>query len=77
PLGQTGTWLIDPQDFNVGGDSTDNISGATLSALLVTNSVIISTLTGPNTTQAGTPPQTNLNTAIVGNGDINIKEAVS
>ena len=77
PLGQTGTWLIDPQDFNVGGDSTDNISGATLSALLVTNSVIISTLTGLNTTQAGTPPLTNLNTAIVGNGDINIKEAVS
>ncbi|OAL76779.1 filamentous hemagglutinin [Acinetobacter sp. SFB] len=77
PLGQTGTWLIDPQDFNVGGDSTDNISGATLSALLVTNSVIISTLTGLNTTQAGTPPLTNQNTAIVVNGDINIKEAVS
>ncbi|TCB50039.1 filamentous hemagglutinin N-terminal domain-containing protein [Acinetobacter sp. ANC 4779] len=77
PLGQTGNWLIASQDFNVGGDSTDNISGATLSDLLVTNSVIISTLADPDTTQAGTPPVTNLNTAIVGNGDINIKQAVS
>ncbi|WP_407304521.1 filamentous hemagglutinin N-terminal domain-containing protein [Acinetobacter sp.] len=77
PLGQTGTWLIDPQDFNVGGNSTDNISGAKLSDLLVTNSVIISTLTGPDTTQAGTPPVMDLNTAIVGNGDININQAVS
>ncbi|AAZ19629.1 possible heme-hemopexin-binding/utilization protein [Psychrobacter arcticus 273-4] len=77
PLGQTGTWLIDPQDFNVGGDSTDNISGATLSALLVTNSVIISTLPGPDSTSAGTPPVTNLNTDISGNGDINIKQAVT
>ena len=77
PLGKTGTWLIDPQDFNVGGGATDNISGATLSGLLVTNSVIISTSTGPDSTQAGTPPVTNLNTATLGNGDININQAVS
>lgn len=25
--GVTGTWLIDPQDFTVGGLATDNISG--------------------------------------------------
>ena len=77
PLGKTGTWLIDPQDFNVGGGATDNISGATLSGLLVTNSVIISTSTGPDATQAGTPPVTSLNTATLGNGDININQAVS
>jgi len=43
--GVTGTWLIDPVDFTIaplGG----NTSGATLSALLGTNSVIISTLPG-------------------------------
>ena len=36
--GTTGTWLIDPLDFTIGG-ADGNISGATLSALLVTNSV--------------------------------------
>jgi filamentous hemagglutinin family protein len=75
--GLTGTFLIDPQDFTVGSGATDNMAGSTLSALLVTNSVTISTATGPDTTVAGTPPVTNLNTATPGNGDININEAVS
>ena len=75
--GSTGTWLIDPQDFTIGSGATDNISGSTLSALLVTNSVVISTATGPNATVAGTPPVTSLNTAIAGNGDIHVNEAVS
>ena len=75
--GQTGNWLIDPQDFTVGSGATDNISGSTLSALLVTNSVTISTATGPNATVAGTPPLTVLNTATPGNGDININQAIS
>ena len=75
--GLTGSWLIDPQDFTVGSGATDNISGSTLSALLVTNSVTISTATGPNATVAGTPPLTVLNTATPGNGDININQAIS
>ena len=75
--GLTGNWLIDPQDFTVGSGATDNISGSTLSALLVTNSVTISTATGPNATAAGTPPLTVLNTATPGNGDININQAIS
>lgn len=75
--GLTGTWLIDPQDFTIGGGATDNISGATLSALLVTNSVSISTNTGPDATVAGTPPVTSLNTATPGNGDIHVNQAVS
>ncbi|RZL99571.1 MAG: filamentous hemagglutinin N-terminal domain-containing protein, partial [Variovorax sp.] len=76
--GAAGEWLIDPQDFTVGGNATDNISGATLSALLVTNSVTISTLaTGPDATTAGTPPVTGLNSATPGNGDIFINQAVS
>jgi filamentous hemagglutinin family protein len=58
--GVTGTWLIDPADFFIaplGGD----ISGATLSAQLVVNSVTISTV-------AGAGP---------GNGDIFVNDAVS
>lgn len=73
--GLVGTWLIDPQDFIIGAGG--NISGATLSALLVTNSVTISTSTGPDATVAGTPPVTGLNTAMPGNGDIFVNEAVS
>ena len=42
--GLTGTWLIDPQDFTI--EAGHDISGATLSALLVTNSVTIHTATG-------------------------------
>jgi len=75
--GQSGNWLIDPQDFTIGSGATDNISGATLSGLLVTNSVTITTATGPDTLVAGTPPLSNLHTAVDGNGDINVNQAVS
>ncbi|NML86245.1 filamentous hemagglutinin N-terminal domain-containing protein, partial [Polaromonas sp.] len=75
--GMSGTWLIDPQDFTVGSGATDNISGSTLSTLLVTNSVTIRTATGPDTITAGTPPVSNRYTATPGNGDINVNEAVS
>lgn len=61
--GQTGEWLIAPRDFTVGTAAGDNISGATLSALLVTNSVTI-------TTAAATATQPNT-------GDITINDAVS
>lgn len=73
--GLTGNWLIDPQDFIIGAGG--NISGATLAALLVTNSVTISTSTGPDATVAGTPPVTSLNTATPGNGDIFVNDAVA
>lgn len=75
PLGLFGIWLIDPQDFIIGAGG--NISGATLSALLVNNSVIITTDTGPDSAVAGTPPVTTLNTATPGNGDIFVNDAVS
>ncbi|MDB5466987.1 MAG: putative heme-hemopexin-binding/utilization protein, partial [Phenylobacterium sp.] len=75
PMGRTGVWLIDPQDFTIAAGG--NISGATLSALLVTNSVTISTTTGADAAVAGTPPTTSLHTASPGNGDINVNEAVS
>ncbi|RYD65092.1 MAG: filamentous hemagglutinin N-terminal domain-containing protein, partial [Sphingomonadales bacterium] len=62
PFGETGTWLIDPADFIVGAGG--NISGATLSAQLVTNNVVISTI-----------PAAGDNTA--GNGDIFINDAIA
>ena len=74
--GKTGTWLIDPQDFTIGSLATDNISGTTLSALLVTNSVTISTATGNDVMVAGTPPVTSLYTATTGNGDIHVNDAI-
>ena len=41
--GNTGQWLIDPLDFTIGSVAGDNISGATLSAQLVTNNITINT----------------------------------
>lgn len=77
--GTTGSWLIDPQNFTVGSGATDNISGATLSGELVTNSVIISTALGSGGTVAGTPPVTThfANSTPTGNGDINVNEAIT
>ncbi len=75
PTGVTGTWLIDPQDFTIG--AAGNISGATLSALLVTNSVVITTTTGSDTSVAGAPPIDTLHTAVVGGGDIFVNDAVA
>ena len=75
PDGTTGTWLIDPEDFTI--QAGKNISGAALSALLVTNSIVISTRPGNDATIAGTPPVTNLFTSATGNGDIHVNEAIS
>ena len=69
PAGLIGNWLIDPIDFNIavlGGD----ITGATLSNMLVTNNVTISTVvTGINTATALF--------AAPGRGDINVSDAVA
>jgi filamentous hemagglutinin family protein len=73
--GTTGTWLIDPQDFIIGAGG--NISGATLSALLVTNSVTISTLATGTVTTPGTPPTTAIGTTAPGNGDIIVNDAIA
>lgn len=77
PSGVTGTWTIDPVDFVVGTQSTDNISGVDLSALLVKNSVIISTIPGvaPGT-QAGTPPVVTKTSTTGGHGDIIVNDAI-
>jgi filamentous hemagglutinin family protein len=68
PQGLMGTWLIDPQDFIIGAGG--NISGVTLSAQLVNNSITIKTAAGPGngdifvneavswTTPVGTVPTT-------------------
>ncbi len=59
--GQTGTWLIDPNDFTVAA-SGGNITGTALSTQLSSNNVTIQTAT------QGTPG---------GNGDILVNQAVS
>ncbi|HEX8528304.1 filamentous hemagglutinin N-terminal domain-containing protein, partial [Allosphingosinicella sp.] len=74
PFGLTGTWLIDPEDFTIAATG-GNISGATLSALLVTNSVVIRTAPGADGFVAGTPPVTTLGTTAPGNGDIHVNDA--
>ncbi len=77
PKGVTGTWLIDPVDFTI-APTGGNISGATLSALLVTNSVVISTLAAATSgTVAGAPPVTSYNSTTSGNGDINVNDTIS
>jgi len=78
PMGTTGTFLIDPQDFRIGLLATDNISGATLSALLVNNSVSISTNIAADTSVPGATFTRNANIARPGEfGDIFVNEAVS
>jgi filamentous hemagglutinin family protein len=63
PLGLTGSWLIDPQDFTIAATG-GNISGATLSRQLVTGSVTISTLPAPGDTTTGA-------------GDIHVDDAIA
>jgi len=64
-------------DFNI-APTGGNIAGATLSAMLVTNSVVISTIVqGTNNTVPGTPPVTSLFTTAPGNGDINVNDPIS
>ena len=77
--GKSGTWLIDPTDFNIGGANSD-ILGTTLEAQLVTNSIVIDTATGINATNPGaTPPVTGYTTSTTGAdaGNINVNEDVS
>jgi filamentous hemagglutinin family protein len=82
PQGLMGTWLIDPQDFIIGAGG--NISGATLSAQLVNNSVNITTAPGTGNgdifvndaitwTAAGAPTTLTLTAA----RDTNINAAVT
>ena len=82
PQGVVGTWLIDPQDFIIGAGG--NISGPTLSALLVNNSVNITTMPGPGNgdifvndavswTTAGAPTTLTLRA----DRDVNINAAVT
>jgi filamentous hemagglutinin family protein len=86
--GTTGSWLIDPADFTIAATG-GNISGATLSAQLVTNNVVISTLpvAGDQTggvgdifvndavawTASGTPTTLTMN----GNRDVDINAAIT
>lgn len=83
--GNTGQWLIDPMDFIIGSTPGANISGATLSAQLVTNNITINTA-GPGTqngdifvndaiswTSSGGPTTLSL----FADGNVNINAAVT
>ena len=83
--GRTGRWLIDPQDFTVGSAQGNNISGATLSAQLVTNNITITTAgAGPGagdifindaiTWSASGAPTT---LSLIADRDVNINAAVT
>jgi filamentous hemagglutinin family protein len=62
PLGKTGLWFIDPQDFTIAASGGD-ISGATLSTMLSGNTnVTIASSSGANS---------------AGSGDINVNDNVS
>ena len=77
-LGQeTGEWLIGSQDFSIGGSSSDNIAGATLGALLVINSVTISTAVDADGEVVRSLPVNNLFAPTTGSGHIEVNEAVS
>ena len=83
PSGTTGTWLISPQDFTVGSLSTDNISGPTLSAQLVTNSVTISTAAAGggdihvNNAIAWTASSTPTTLSLLADGNVNINQPIT
>ena len=74
PYGKQGTWLIDPDDYNIAASGGD-ISGAELSTLLGSTSVEISTTgscitTGCNQSSGSSLPNT-------GNGNINVNDLVA
>jgi filamentous hemagglutinin family protein len=59
PLGQTGTWLIDPTDFTIAADGGD-ITGAALSTQLINNDVVIQSTSGAE----GSAGDINVNDAV-------------
>ncbi len=68
PAGVTGTWLIDPVDFNIAAAGGD-ITGLALTNLLVNNNVTISTvMVAPNTATTFF--------AAPGQGDINVNDFI-
>lgn len=83
--GTTGLWLIDPQDFIIGSTPGANISGATLSAQLVTTNITINTagagidagdiFVNDALTWSASGGPTTLN--LIANRDININAAIT
>ncbi|MGM0954001.1 MAG: filamentous hemagglutinin N-terminal domain-containing protein [Pseudomonadota bacterium] len=67
--GQTGEWLIDPQDYTVAATDGD-ITGSSLSGLLDSNNITIQTVTGTDDTN-------NLYATQSGNGDIFVNDEVT
>ena len=70
-FGLTGSWLLDPVDFNIAASGGD-ISGSALGLLLNSNSVTIQTTAGTNT---ATNVYANVSTGTTGN--INVNDTVT
>ena len=70
-MGLTGSWLLDPVDFNIAATGGD-ITGSALGTLLGSNSVTIQTATGTN---SSTNVYANVSTGTSGN--INVNDPVS
>ncbi|NMM81047.1 filamentous hemagglutinin [Acidovorax sp. SRB_14] len=83
PQDTTGTWRINTREFTVGSLSTDNISGTTLSAQLVTNSVTISTAkTGSgdihvNDAIAWSASSSPTTLSLLADGNVNINQSIT
>lgn len=77
PTGETGEWLIGSKNFIVANTPSANIQATSLSALMVTNSVTISTAIGADGEVVRSLPVTNLFAPTAGSGNIEINGAVS
>ncbi|PKO69486.1 MAG: filamentous hemagglutinin [Betaproteobacteria bacterium HGW-Betaproteobacteria-16] len=77
PSGETGQWLIGSQDFIVENESSANMQATSLSALMVTNSVTISTATDADGEPIRSLPSTDIFAPTAGSGNIEINDAVS
>ena len=80
--GKAGLWTLQSQDFTVGSQETDSISGTTLSKQLVTNSVTISTQPGNgdihvNEAVAWTASSTPTTLTLLAAGDLHINAPIT
>lgn len=77
PSGETGQWSIGSQSFLVENEPSANMQATSLSAMMVTNSVTISTATDADGELIRNLPSIGIFAPTVGGGHIQISDAVS